>query len=59
MSTFTNFAIKGEYERIAELGDRLGEVEKTIDWEKFRPIIKGEFRKTIKTKSTLFSCIDH
>lgn len=40
MSTFINFAIKGEYERIAELGDRLGEVEKMIDWEKFRPIIK-------------------
>lgn len=40
MSTFINFAIKGEYGRIAELGDRLGEVEKMIDWEKFRPIIK-------------------
>lgn len=40
MSTFTNFAIKGEYEHIAELGDRLGEVEKMIDWEKFRPILK-------------------
>jgi len=40
MSNFTNFAIKSEYEHIAELGDRLGEVEKMIDWEQFRPIIK-------------------
>jgi hypothetical protein len=31
MSTFTNFAIKQEYERIAELGNRLGEVENLID----------------------------
>lgn len=40
MSTFTNFAIKGEYELIAELGDRRSVVEKMIDWELFRPIIK-------------------
>jgi len=39
MSNFTNFAIKSEYERIAELGDRLGEVEQLIDWKRFRPII--------------------
>ena len=40
MSNFTNFAIKQEYERIAELGNRLGEVEKLIDREEFRPIIR-------------------
>jgi len=39
MSTFINFAIKSEYKRIAELGDKLGEVEKLIDWEQFRPIL--------------------
>jgi hypothetical protein len=39
MSTFSNFAFKREYEHIAELGDRLGEVEKLVDWESFRPII--------------------
>ncbi len=39
MSTFTNFAIKSEYERIAELGDKLGEIEKLINWERFRPIL--------------------
>ena len=40
MSTFINFAIKSEYARIAELGDKLGEVEKLIDWELFRPILR-------------------
>jgi len=40
MSTFRNFAIKQESERIAELGNRLGGVEKLIDWEEFRPIIR-------------------
>jgi len=39
MSTVTNFAIKFEYGRIAELDDKLGEVEKLIDWEQFRPIL--------------------
>ena len=39
MSTFSNFAFKREYEHIAELGDRLGEVEKLVKWESFRPII--------------------
>jgi len=39
MSNFINFAIKTEYERIADLGDKLGEVEKLIDWEQFRPIM--------------------
>ena len=29
-----------EHECIAELGNRLGEVEKLIDWEEFRPIIR-------------------
>ncbi len=38
MSTFIHFAIKSEYKRIAELGDKLGEGEKLIDWELFRPI---------------------
>ena len=41
MSTFGNFAFKQEYEHIAEPGDRLGEVEKYIDWEIFRPILES------------------
>ena len=41
MSTFGNFAFKQEYEHIAELGDRLGEVEKYIDWEIFRAILES------------------
>ncbi len=34
-----NFSIKSKYGRISELGDKLGEVEKLIDWELFRPIL--------------------
>jgi IS5 family transposase len=39
MSTFSNFAFRREYEHITELGDRLGEVEKLVKWESFRPVI--------------------
>ena len=49
MSTFTNFAIKSEYERIAELSEKLGEVEKMIYWYKFRPIPGDLYsNKTVK-----------
>lgn len=41
MSAFGNFAFKQEYEHIAEPGDRLGEVEKYIDWKIFRPILES------------------
>jgi len=41
MSTFSNFTFKREYEHIAELGDRLGDVEKLVDWELFRPLLRG------------------
>jgi len=41
MNNFSNFAFKHEYEHIAELGDRLGEVEKLVDWESFRPLLRG------------------
>ena len=41
MSTFSNFAFKREYEHIAELGDRLRYVEKLVDWELFRPLLRG------------------
>lgn len=41
MNNFSNFVFKHEYEHIAELGDRLGEVEKLVDWESFRPLLRG------------------
>lgn len=37
--TLTAFFLSQQYQKLAELGDRLGEVEMIIDWEAFRPII--------------------
>lgn len=37
--SFTTFFLSQQYEKVAQIGDRLGEVEKILDWEKFRPII--------------------
>ncbi len=39
MSTFTNFFIHHEYDALAALGDRLGEVSGLIDWSAFRPLL--------------------
>lgn len=36
---FTAYFLSQQYEKLAELGDRLGEIEKMIDWEVFRPIL--------------------
>jgi IS5 family transposase len=38
--TLTAYFLSQQYEKLAELGDRLGEVEKLIEWEKFRPLIR-------------------
>ena len=37
MRTLTDFAIRHEYERIKELGDRLVEIGNRINWDDFRP----------------------
>lgn len=37
--TLTAFFLSQHYQKLSELGDRLGEIEKLIDWEEFRPII--------------------
>ena len=47
MSNFANFAFKDEYARIVSKGDKLGEVEKIIDWECFRPILSPLFLNKI------------
>lgn len=39
--TFSSYILSQNFKKIAELGDRLGEVEQLIDWEQFRPIIAG------------------
>ncbi len=36
---FTSFILRQSYQKIADLGDRLGEIEKLIDWSQFVPII--------------------
>ncbi len=46
--SLTNFAFKEEYKYLANLGDKLSEIEYLIDWKPFRPIIAGshcEYRK--------------
>ena len=35
--TLNTFFLSQHYQKISELGDRVGEIEKLIDWEKFRP----------------------
>ena len=39
MSTLTAFALKEEYKRLENLGDKLSEIESLIDWKPFRPMI--------------------
>ncbi len=43
MASFIDFAFREEYERVKRLGDRLSEIENMIDWETFRPIVKGMY----------------
>jgi len=39
MKTLTDFGLKEAYKRVAELGDRLAEIESLMDWEAFCPIV--------------------
>lgn len=40
---FTNYFIAQNYQKVADLGDRLGEIERLIDWMEFRPIIANVY----------------
>ena len=42
--TFNSFFLSQNYLKVAALGNRLGEIEKMIGWEKFRPIIADIYR---------------
>lgn len=42
--SFTSYFLIQQYEKLAKLGDRLGDVEKLIDWEKFRPMISEVYQ---------------
>src|SRR3989338_1703714 len=39
MVSLVSFSLRQAHKRVERLGDRLVEVEKLVDWERFRPII--------------------
>ena len=41
MEPFDGYLLLKFYEKAARLGDRLAKIDKQIDWEKFRPLIKA------------------
>ncbi|NLD26254.1 MAG: transposase [Acholeplasmataceae bacterium] len=41
---FSSFFLSQNYQKVAALGNRLGEIEKLIDWERFRPIIADMYQ---------------
>ena len=43
MRNLTDFAIRQEYERVKELGDRLVEIGNRMDWDCFRPKLDTSF----------------
>jgi len=43
MTSLTNFALLEEYKNVEKLGDKLAEIEKIIEWERFQIIIEGMY----------------
>ena len=39
MKSFVDFGLNEAYKRVAQLGDKLAEIESLLDWEAFRPIV--------------------
>jgi hypothetical protein len=48
MRCITDFAILHEYERIKKLGDKLVEIGRSINWERFRPKLKAMFKNKLE-----------
>ena len=44
MDSFTSYIFRQAYEKVSRLGDRLAKIDKKIDWDRFRPIIKAMYR---------------
>ena len=44
MRNLTDFALRQEYERVKELGDKLVETGSRINWESFRPILEPMYK---------------
>jgi IS5 family transposase len=43
LDSFTSYILRQAYGRVAELGDRLAKLDKALDWEAFRPIIRAMY----------------
>jgi IS5 family transposase len=43
MKSFEKYFINMQYARVKELGDKLAEIDPLIDWEFFRPIVRGMY----------------
>jgi len=43
MDSFTSYIFRQAYEKVSRLGDRLAKIDKQIDWERFRPIVKAMY----------------
>ena len=41
MNPFETYLLRNEYRKLAQLGDKLAKADQQVDWEVFRPIIKG------------------
>jgi len=39
MKNFVDFGLNEAYKRVAQLGDKLAEIESLLDWEAVRPIV--------------------
>ncbi|MDD1752759.1 MAG: IS5 family transposase [Methanotrichaceae archaeon] len=43
MSSFTSLGLREAYRKVEQLGDRLSEITKLIDWEAFRPLFEDMY----------------
>jgi IS5 family transposase len=43
MNQFEKYLLNQAYEKVARLGDRLAKIDKAVDWESFRPIIRAMY----------------
>ncbi len=44
MRNFTDFALRLEYERVKDLGDKLVDIGGRLNWEGFRPPLEAMYR---------------
>ena len=44
MRTLIDFALRLEYERVKDLGDKLVDIAGRLNWESFRPTLESMYR---------------